>query len=105
VRDLFVYVSRCADNCDSCSGPNPEDCQKCSGNFALSGGKCQALLSFVLLESAFFDQGFKDLKGWKLTDNKQGDITQCGDTTLVGGFNVFGGKAAATKTYHRSNHH
>jgi hypothetical protein len=26
VRDFFIYVAKCADNCAACSGPQASDC-------------------------------------------------------------------------------
>lgn len=60
------------------------------------------MLNFILLESIFFDQGFSDLKGWVLKGNKDGTVSKCGENTLVGGFNVFGAKAVASKKYNKS---
>jgi hypothetical protein len=39
---------------------------------------------------------FAGLNGWELSNNEGGrTLSVCGGKTLVGGFNVFGAKAAA----------
>ena len=40
VRDFVLFISKCADNCDVCTGPTDADCKVCSKHFSLNNGKC-----------------------------------------------------------------
>lgn len=79
---------------------------ECAANFALQKGQCAELGNFVLLNSAFQAKQFNGVDGWTLSGNVNSLSTSvCGDSTLIGGFNVFGSGAKATKKYEKVLHH
>ncbi|CAK64683.1 unnamed protein product (macronuclear) [Paramecium tetraurelia] len=100
LRDLYIYLAACSDNCAECTGPKDTDCKKCSNNWALVGGKCQALPNFILLEQSFLEDKFTGVNGWVLTGNKAGrTVAECNGKSMVGGFDIMGAGGKATKTF------
>jgi hypothetical protein len=105
IRDLFLYIAKCAKDCGECTGPSASDCTKCQNDYAIQDGECKPLANFILLEQSFMEKTFSGLNGWTLASNKGGAThSQCAGTTLVGGFNIFGVRASATKTFDVPRH-
>ncbi|CAD8200579.1 unnamed protein product [Paramecium octaurelia] len=100
VRDLNIFYLPCADGCEECQGPSISDCIKCSDNLFYDFGQCQNISNFEMLEQAFTELQFDDLKGWELHE-RQDPIyfTSCMGASLVGGFRVMGTGGYITKTF------
>lgn len=73
---------------------------ECSNTYAMRDGKCAALSEYVVLSHAFAEENFSGIDGWTIKGNSNGLVTsRCGSASLVGGFNVFGSGATASKEF------
>ncbi|KAM3137913.1 hypothetical protein pb186bvf_009994 [Paramecium bursaria] len=105
IRDFYVFIAKCADNCAQCTGPKGSDCKKCAQDFVNQGGECRPLPNFVLLEQSFLDAKFNGINDWILKNNKAGRvISECGGKNLVGGFDILGKGASAEKKFNIPAH-
>lgn len=78
---------------------------ECIAGYSIQGGQCVATSNFILLEQSFLENTFTDITGWTLSGNKGGaKVSVCAGKSMVGGFDIFGAKAVAERTFNLPPH-
>lgn len=89
VRQFYLWVAKCADNCEECTGAQPNECTVCTAPYQMKDGSCQLVGDWQVLHKGFSTNEFTDNDGWGVTGVAGDVITDCGGTKLFGGFEKF----------------